>query len=204
MKQQVFLIHGGEAFNTYEDYLGWLKKLAIDFDEFISVKKPGWKGTLAEKLGGEYEVIAPRMPNPLNAKYAEWKIYFEKFIPFLRDDIILVGHSLGGIFLAKYLSEERFPHRVTATFLVAAPCNTASEHPLSDFILGQNLDVFAEQSEIIVMYHSKDDEVVPFSNLDCYGRMLPGARVEIFEDRGHFNQEEFPELLQAIASLRKN
>lgn len=202
MKQQVFLIHGGETFSSYEKYLTWLKELRVDFDEFISLKNPSWKGALAEKLGGEYQVLAPRMPNPQNAKYAEWKIYFDKLLPFLRDDAIFVGHSLGGIFLAKYLSEEKFPRRIKATFLVAAPCNTPSEHPLADFVLEQDLGAFAEQVGIIVMYHSKDDVVVPFSNLGCYERMLPSARIEIFEDRGHFNQEEFSELVDAIKALR--
>ncbi len=60
------------------------------------------------------------MPNKTNAQFEEWKIWFEKFIPFLNDGVILVGHSLGGVFLAKYLSENKFPKKIGGVFLVSA------------------------------------------------------------------------------------
>src|SRR3989344_3659970 len=104
MKTQIVVIHGGDTFDTYEQYLSFLKNYKIDFERFRENKKD-WKATLAEKLGENYEVISHSMPNKRNAKYIEWKIWFEKFIPFLNPEVILVGHSLGGAFLAKYFSE---------------------------------------------------------------------------------------------------
>ena len=105
MKKQVVVIHGGDTFKTYEQYLRFLKRFDIDFERYRSGKND-WKTNLREALGEEYEVIAPVMPNKNNAKYPEWQIWFEKFIPFLNGEIILVGHSLGGTFIAKYLSEK--------------------------------------------------------------------------------------------------
>ena len=61
------------------------------------------------------------MPLKEDAKYEDWKIYFERYIPFLRNDCILVGSSLGAMFLAKYLSENKFPKKILATFLVCPP-----------------------------------------------------------------------------------
>lgn len=47
------------------------------------------------------------MPCDLDAKYIEWKIVFESVMEKLsvRDNITLIGHSLGGNFLLKYFGE---------------------------------------------------------------------------------------------------
>lgn len=188
-KKQILAIHGGEVFSSYDQYVEFLKSAQIDLEQ-----KKSWRSTLPEALGEEFEVILPQMPNKLNAKYHEWKIWFEKYFPFLAGNIILVGHSLGAIFIAKYLSEEAFPTKIKATFLIAAP------YTESDFSL-DSLKKFGEQGGEIFLYHSNDDPVVPFSEFEKYQKALPKAQVIIFEDRKHFNQEQFPELVEAIKSL---
>lgn len=60
MKTQVIVIHGGDTFETYEEYLTSLKEFEVDLNYF---KKSGWKNFLQEKLGNDFEVIAPKMPN---------------------------------------------------------------------------------------------------------------------------------------------
>lgn len=192
------MIHGGEAFDSYEEYLAHLQQITVSLED---LQKKGWKSSLGEQLGAEYEIIAPRFPNSLNAKYAEWKIWFEKYVPFLRDDVIFIGHSLGGIFLAKYLSEENYPKRIRATLLVAAPYNTPTDHPLADFNLTAPMAKLEEQGGIVFLYQSEDDSIVPFSNLERYQAELPNATVRIFTDRGHFNAEEFLEIVEDIKSL---
>jgi len=199
MKKQVILIHGGDTFETYEEYIKSLQDFKMDFQ---MLKKKDWKISLENKLGGVFEVIAPRMPSNYNAKFLEWKIWFEKIIPFLEDEIILVGHSLGGIFLAKYLSLYEYPKKIKATFLVAAPFDDAdSEYTLADFALPQSLNKFEKQGGQIYLYQSKDDDSVPFVDLSKYQKALPKAKVTVFEDRGHFNQEQFPELVADIKNL---
>ncbi|MFZ1987737.1 MAG: alpha/beta hydrolase [Minisyncoccia bacterium] len=198
MQTQVFVIHGGNTFDSYEEYFHYLQAKEVTLE---SLQYKDWKHDLSETLGEAYEVIAPRMPNGNNAKYVEWKIYFEKFIPFLRDGVIFVGHSLGGIFLAKYLSEEFFPKKICAAFLVAAPFSAAAQHSLGDFILSSDLRKFLQQGGQIFLYHSKDDEVVPFSNFEQYVSLLPDAKNRVFDDRNHLNQEDFPELLIDIKTL---
>ena len=71
MHKQVFVIHGGQARDSYEDYLEHLIKRAVTLGD---LRRVDWKRTLAQKLGEEYEVYHPQMPNKENAKYAEWKI----------------------------------------------------------------------------------------------------------------------------------
>ncbi len=199
-KKQVVIIHGGDTFASYEDYLSFLNSYQIDFERYRS-NTPNWKRTLGLALGDGYEIISPDMPDKSNAKYEEWKIWFEKFTPYLEPEIILVGHSLGGIFLAEYLSENTLPKSIAATFLVAACYDDKnSDYSLADFVLPENLDHFAEQSPRIFLYHSSDDKVVPFVDLAKYQKALPTAIARTFADRGHFNQETFPELVEDMKS----
>ncbi|MDD5589791.1 MAG: alpha/beta hydrolase [Candidatus Portnoybacteria bacterium] len=191
MKKQILVIHGGNAFKNQKEYLAYLKNLKIDI--YWSEK---WKAKLPVTLGKKFEVLAPKMPNLMNAKFNEWKIWFEKYFPYLRDNIILLGHSLGGIFLAKYLSENKFPKKIMAVFLIAAPCGYVN------FELPKNLDKMSKQAGRIFIYHSQDDPIVPISEARKYKNLLPEAELVIFKNREHFNQENFPEIVKKIKSLK--
>ncbi|OHA91260.1 MAG: hypothetical protein A2758_02230 [Candidatus Zambryskibacteria bacterium RIFCSPHIGHO2_01_FULL_49_18] len=196
--KQILIIGGGDTFATQEEYLNFLQNYKIDIERWKS-GVDDWKPWLRGKLAGEYEVIIPVMPNKFNARFEEWKIWFEKFIPFLKDGVVFIGHSLGASFIAKYLSENKFPKKVRAVMLVAGVYDKDSEgYSLLSFALPEKLDL---QNENTMIYHSKDDSVVPFSALENFSRALPQAKTRVFEDRGHLNMPEFPELLEDIKSL---
>ncbi len=201
MKKQVFIIHGGNTFKTYEEYFLFLKDWEIDFEKYKENKK-NWKINLQEELGDEFEVIAPKMPNKINAKYLEWKIWFEKFIPYITEGVILVGHSLGGSFLVKFLSENDMPKKIRGTFLVAPVYDEDSDdYSLADFKLPDNLSGFEKQGGQIFIYHSEDDPVVPFNNLGKFKEKLISAKTIIFKNKQHFGQEKLPEIVKDIKGL---
>jgi predicted alpha/beta hydrolase family esterase len=198
MKKQIVIIHGGDTFATQEDYLKFLRNFEIDIERY-KTSETDWKPWLRKMLQEKYEVIIPQMPNKFNAQYEEWKLWFEKFIPFLNDEVILIGHSLGGIFLAKYLSENIFPKKIKAVMLVSAVYDKDSDGNSSlSFSLPSALNL---QTDKVFLYHSKDDPVVPFSALEKYQKALPEAVARALEDKKHINQEEFPELLEDLVSL---
>ena len=66
MKKQIVVIHGGDTFEKYEEFISFLKNFQIDPDYF---KKKGWKDAFQDKLGEDFEVIVFNMPNKTNAKY---------------------------------------------------------------------------------------------------------------------------------------
>lgn len=194
MKKQIIVIHGGNSFKNYKSYLSFLKNLQIDFERY-KTGKVDWKRKLGATLGKKYEVIMLDMPNKMNAKYLEWKIWFEKFIPHLKPEVLLIGHSLGALFLVKYLSENTFPKTIRATFLIAASWSK------NGFKLGKNLRKLERQAGKILLYHSKDDRIVPFADLKKYQKGLKSAIIRVFDSRGHFNQEKLPELIKDIKIL---
>ena len=108
----------------------------------------------------------------------------------------VIGHSLGGLFLAKYLSENIFPKKIGGLFLVAAPHSRTKD--IGNFELKDDLEKVWEQCQNIHLYQSEDDLVVPASEAEEYKKAWPKAKLHIFPDRGHFNQENFPELVEEI------
>lgn len=201
MPQQVLVIHGGTSFKTYEDYFSYLKNKRIDLDK---LRYRRWKDNLREDLGEKYDVLLPTMPNSKNANYKEWKILFEKILERLNDNIILVGHSLGGIFLAAYLSENKIDKKIVATILVAAPFKDEIKgESLKKFALPKSLDLFSKQSKVIYLLHSKDDPVVPFNHIKEYKKQLPSAVIKVFTKKGHFSQKHFSEIVQIIKDIKR-
>ncbi len=201
MKQQILIIGGGDTFKSYEEYIDFLNTFEVDIERFKS-DKTDWKPWLRKNLGDEYEVIIPQMPNKTNAQYIEWKIWFEKILNQLNQGVILIGHSLGGVFLSKYLTENKLDKDIKAVFLVAAVYECDSDgNTLVSFELPKT--GVSLQTEKIYLYHSKDDPIVPFSELAKYINDLPNTVVRVLEDKKHINQEEFPELLNDIRNLNQ-
>jgi uncharacterized protein len=195
--RQVVAIHGGDSFKTYDEYFAWLKNFELE-DPTVP-RGRGWRLLLGEVLGPEYQVISPRMPNHFNCKYAEWEVWFEKHVPYLTDGVLLVGHSQGAIFLAKYLATKDFPKKVGGTFLVAPPYDVADEGDLENFDVP--LTKLAEQGGKIFIYQSKDDPVVVYSEFEKYQKAIPTATFRSLDGYGHFIGDEFPELIADIKSL---
>ncbi len=200
MKKQVIVIHGGEVFDSYEEYISYLKNKKVDIDSFKARKD--WKNTLEAELGEGFGVLLPRMPNGANARYEEWEIWFSKLIPFLEDGAVLMGHSLGGIFLAKYLALNTLPKKIGAVILVAAPFDDESKESLGGFKLPADLENIPKQAGKICLIHSEDDYVVSPGEVHKYEKALPGAEVITFKDRNHFiNQEHFPEVVELLRNI---
>lgn len=143
------------------------------------------------------------MPNKTNAQYNEWKIFFKKLVDLLDDNFILIGHSLGGIFLTKYLSENQVNKIIKKTFLIAAPYDDGGmdKEPMYSFLRSGDLKKMENQAGKIYIYQSKDDFAVPFDHLEKYRKAIPSATVREFEDRNHFLQEIIPELINDIKEI---
>ncbi len=196
-KQQIIVIHGGMTFDTPAAYIAFLNSLTIDLTS-LKIKKD-WKDTLQGDLGDTFDVLQPRMPNATNAQYEEWCIVFSKIFEQVEENIILVGHSLGAIFLAKYLSENTPSKRIKSLLLIAAPFGNTPTESLGSFLVSVDyIPSIQEKVGAIHLFHSTDDAVVPFSESQKYKALLPHATLHTFEDRGHFNQPAFPELLDVF------
>lgn len=197
-KQQILVIHGGTAHKDYESYLEALKNSTPKLERILS--RRDWKNELQDQLGEKYEVFTPNMPNKQNAQFDEWKILFEKIVDLLDDNFIVIGHSLGGIFLVKYLSENKVSKKIKKTHLLGTPFNNEEmvHEELHSFLRKSDLNNLERQAGELYFYHSEDDFAVQFSHLAKFQERLPTANFKTFKDRNHFMQEKVPELIEDI------
>ena len=196
-KTQLFVIHGGNTFKTNKDYFRYLKTRQISLEKRVRYYDDYFDKT----LGRNFEIIRPRMPLQDYAKYNDWKIYFERHIPYLRNNVILMGGSLGGIFLAKYLSENKFPKKILSTYLICPPFDNTlpGESLAGGFKLKSNLSLLEKQAGNLYLLFSKDDDIVPVSHAKKYASKLKKAKIIIYKSKnGHFKISKFPEVVEMI------
>ncbi|MGM5484167.1 MAG: alpha/beta hydrolase [Nanobdellota archaeon] len=198
MKKTIIIIGGGTVFSSDNEFYKYLKEKEIDPFE----KKLFWKDNLIEEIKNNHpniSIFKPSMPNKQKADYKAWKIWFEKYLEFSKGNLILIGHSLGGIFLAKYLSENKLKN-VEQLILVSPPFDSQKrgKDMLSFTLDPKNLKNIEKQCEKTIIFHSKDDNIVPIENAYEYKKYLSKAELFEYEDKGHFLIEEFPELEEIV------
>lgn len=179
MTKHVLLIHGGGQ-GAYEAD----EELAAD---------------LQNLLGAAYDVRYPKMPDEERPEYEAWKNQIARELTALDGEVILVGHSLGGSILLKYLSEEKVEKPVAGIFLIATPYWGAEDWEVSEYALQ---DSFASKlpSELpVFFYHSRDDEVVPFVHLALYAEKLAQATFREFDGCGH----QFDDLSEVAWDIKR-
>lgn len=197
--QQIIVIHGGTTFQSYDTYLTSLSEKKLDIDRFIY--SPKWRELLQDNLGNEYQVLLPSMPNSTNARYSEWKLWFDHISSLFSDNCILIGHSLGAVFLAKYLSEYSLSVKIKATVLIASPYDDESIEDLTDFKIEKLSERLAEQAGRLVFFNGMDDPVISRLDLSKYQDQLPSAEFKILSAPDHFVRTDFPELISLLKNI---
>ena len=203
MKKQVLYIHGGDSYSDHDAFLDDLRtRIPRDLPDLPKPKK--WTETFRDDLGADYEVFMPAMPNSQNAQYEEWKIWFERHFDYLEGEVVLVGWSLGGMFLCKYLIEEEFLYPIKGLVLMAPPFEAieGEADDCEEFAFDtDDLGILAQKVPKITFFHSQDDFVVPYEHALKYQAALPQSELVTFTDKNHFLIAEFPELISKIRSF---
>jgi uncharacterized protein len=157
---------------------------------------------LQDALRGDHDVFCPIMPDSDSPQYLSWRDKLEKQLKALQGEVMLVGHSLGGSVLLKYLSEEQYRLTVTGLFLAAAPYWGIDEDWQNDeYVLKKHFSSELVRIPRIYLYHSRDDDVVPFKHLQHYAQNIPHAAIRELDHCGHYFRSGLPELINDIRNI---
>jgi uncharacterized protein len=156
--------------------------------------------SLQEVLGKSYTVHYPFLPNEPAPDFGRQKQIGEQ-ISLIKGEVILVGHSLGASMLLKYLSETQVDRRIGGIFLIATPFWSGDEDWKQSFKLHKDFASKLPLDTPIFLYHSVDDDVVPFNNLAHYTQNLPQAKIRKIASGGHHLNNDLSVVARDIKSL---
>lgn len=140
----------------------------------------------------------PEMPDPYEPEYKKWCSVFDKFD--ISEETILIGHSCGGGFLVRWLSENK--RNVGKVILVAPWTDPDKELSTGMFDFTIDAEVLSRTKGLSVMYSLDDDEVI-IKTINELKIAFPSAVFKEYVDKGHFTfgdlgTREFPELLEVL------
>jgi serine hydrolase len=156
---------------------------------------------LRQSLGSGFRVTCPAMPAPTKPCYERWRLKLERLLSSEKSPPILVGHSLGGSVLLKYISEHEPKVPAAGLFVVAAPYWGRADWKVEEFVLRKSFARFLPNALKIYLYQSQDDEVVGIEHLSRYSKAIPQATVRILGGGGHTFKDGLPELTEDIQAL---
>ncbi len=180
-----------------------------DKEEYYSPEYPSasnfhWLPWLVKQLLiQDIHAVTPEMPHGYMPNYAVWKREFERFdvIP----DTILVGHSCGGGFLVRWLSENK--DKQVGKVVLVAPWLDPNK------IKGENNDFFdfemdaelLSRTQGLTIFNSDNDMEAVHTSVQQIMDTIPNIKLVEFQNKGHFclsdlDSEAFPELLEEVLS----
>ena len=144
-----------------------------------------------------YHTWTPELPLPHKPNYSLWKEEFERYT--LDENSLLIGHSCGGGFLLRWLSETK--RKIKRTVLVAPwlDPNERKDPDFFDFTLDPEL---TKRTDLHIFASDNDAEDIAES-VTIIKDICSDAHYRLFNGYGHFcladlRSERFPELLETL------
>lgn len=140
--------------------------------------------SLRETLGRVYTVHYPLLSNESSPDFGRGKQIGQE-ISMIKEEIILVAHSLGASMLLKYLSENEISKNIAGIFLLSTPFWSGNEDWKQALKLHEDFPEKLPKNVPVFLYHCRDDNEVPFDHLSLYAEKLPQAMVREIKTGGH-------------------
>ncbi len=143
----------------------------------------------------------PEVPEPFSFNWDSWAKEVERFE--ITPETILVGHSMGGGFWVKYLSEH--PEISVAKLVLVAPWLNPDHERNTDFFDFRIDTTIQERCNELIIFASDNDMQSVQDSIAFLQNKIPTATLRTFHDYGHFTMRSmktdvFPELLKVILS----
>ncbi len=170
---------------------------------FNSSPEQNFHPWLADELKNEgFTVVVPTLPLSTKDELDLPNIIevMKSQVGYLKNDDILLGHSLGAFVVLQYLEAVEMTETPRAVVLVAAPWKVQKAELRGLFIADIDSDVLMWKAREFVVIHSKDDKLVPFEHGEKLAAHLKAKLVETDGD-GHYMEGSYPILLETIKEI---
>jgi pimeloyl-ACP methyl ester carboxylesterase len=160
----------------------------------ITIGCHGYKKLLVHDIKAD----TPEVPLAFDPQWEMWVREVERFD--IGPDTTLVGHSCGGGFWIRYLSEHK-DIRVDKVVLVAPSLGRDwDERGFFDFTIDPGI---AQRAKNILIFYADNDRPAIQEAVASLQQEIPGVELRLCPGMGHFTHEdmaspEFPELLQVL------
>jgi predicted alpha/beta hydrolase family esterase len=156
---------------------------------------------LSRSLGDGFRVNHPMMPDPENPRYIAWKMALQSALPIGGNKAALIGHSLGGSVIVKYMSEGLCQMPLAGLFLIGAPYWGLRGWSMDEFKLQHDFRSKLPAIDNVFIYHSRNDKWVPYSHGQAYAKALPGSSLRSLDGDEHEFSDGLPMLVNDIMHL---
>lgn len=145
------------------------------------------------------DVYAPDIPFAYKPDYDRWQREIERYN--IDADTTLVGHSTGGGFWVRWLSEH--PSVNVGKVILVAPWldpNNIKKTTFFNFEIDNNI---VGRTQGLIIFASDNDHLGIRWSVETFRKSLPGHNYREFHDYGHFMDiSTFPELLNEITGVQ--
>jgi hypothetical protein len=139
------------------------------------------------------------MPAPEDPHFAAWSECLGQVLAEAEEPLVVVGHSLGGSVVLKHLAQTGGDESIARLLLVETPLWGRDQEWELEWALPEGWPGPETTLPPTFLFHSRDDEEIPFSHLDLYAKLLPEAEVHPLDGNGHLmDRGDLSEILDAI------
>lgn len=183
-------------------------KKAFLIHGFEGTPNGGWRPYLMRELEKQdIYACSLSMPSPEAPKLEEWLEEIKRHIDRNQnDEIYLIGHSLGGTAILRYL-EKYNSSNLKGVVIASAPCHQNANEKIRDF-LSSDFDWMKMKNKVskVAVIHGDNDPLVPVLDAEETARELDG-RLILISNGKHLNGSagfvELPEALSVIIEMMK-
>ena len=184
-----------------------MKKVFI-IHGFEGTPNGGWRPWLMGELERqEIYACALSMPTPENPVCKEWIDEISRHIERnVKDEIYLVGHSLGTPAILRYL-ENAQARPILGAVLVSGPSEKNNNRKIDNFLEKNfNFEKIKSNCKEFYIIHGNNDRNVPVANAEFLSQNLSGELI-VVKNGGHLNGSsgwfELPQCLTALNKMMK-
>jgi len=181
-----------------------MKKVII-IHGFKGAPNSGWKSWLMVELGKKgIWACAPSMPDSSNPISIEWVKEISRQVEMhKKDQIYLVGHSLGVTAILRYLEGTKAKN-IKGAVLVSSPVFKSNKKGVANFFKTPfNYKSIKAKKLKFGVIHGDDDRSVSFDQGEFLAKEL-GSKLVVIRNGGHLNSSAgWKELPQCLAELAR-